>query len=65
MTRGALVLGVALSAVGCASARPIAGVGELAGDWHGRRAAYSAIIGFAILMLTLGAGLFLPGKHGG
>jgi hypothetical protein len=36
VTRGALVLGVALSAVGCASATPIAGVGELAGDWHGR-----------------------------
>jgi cytochrome c-type biogenesis protein CcsB len=39
--------------------------GRAAGGWHGRRAAYSAIVGFAVLMLTLGAGLFLPGKHGG
>jgi ABC-type transport system involved in cytochrome c biogenesis permease subunit len=39
--------------------------GRAAGGWHGRRAAYFAIVGFAVLMLTLGAGLFLPGKHGG
>ena len=38
--------------------------GRAAGGWHGRRAAYFAIIGFAALVLTLGAGLFLPGKHG-
>ena len=41
--------------------------GTLAGraaGWHGRRAAYFAMFGFAALVLTLGAGLFLPGKHG-
>lgn len=38
--------------------------GRAAGGWHGRRAAYYAIIGFAALVLTLGAGLFLPGMHG-
>src|SRR5438552_12512269 len=39
--------------------------GRAAGGFHGRRAAYFALVGFAVLMLTLGAGLFLPGKHGG
>src|SRR6267143_3701386 len=39
--------------------------GRAAGGWHGRRAAYFAILGFAVLALTLSAGLFLPGKHGG
>jgi cytochrome c-type biogenesis protein CcsB len=38
--------------------------GRAAAGWHGRRAAYFALIGFAALALTLGAGLFLPGKHG-
>jgi ABC-type transport system involved in cytochrome c biogenesis permease subunit len=38
--------------------------GRAAAGWHGRRAAYFSIIGFAALVLTLGAGLFLPGKHG-
>jgi cytochrome c-type biogenesis protein CcsB len=38
--------------------------GRAVGGWHGRRAAYFAIVGFAALVLTLGAGLFLPGKHG-
>ena len=38
--------------------------GRAAAGWHGRRAAYFAIAGFAALILTLGAGLFLPGKHG-
>jgi cytochrome c-type biogenesis protein CcsB len=38
--------------------------GRAAAGWHGRRAAYFAIFGFAALVLTLGAGLFLPGKHG-
>jgi cytochrome c-type biogenesis protein CcsB len=38
--------------------------GRAAAGWHGRRAAYFALIGFAALVLTLGAGLFLPGKHG-
>lgn len=42
--------------------------GTLAGraiaGWHGRRAAYFSIFGFAALVVTLGAGLFLPGRHG-
>jgi cytochrome c-type biogenesis protein CcsB len=42
--------------------------GTLAGraiaGWHGRRAAYFSIAGFVVLVITLGAGLFLPGKHG-
>jgi cytochrome c-type biogenesis protein CcsB len=38
--------------------------GRAAGGWHGRRAAYFAIIGFVALVVTLGAGLFLPGRHG-
>ena len=40
------------------SARAVAG-------WRGRRAAYCAILGFAVLLLTLSAGFFLPGRHGG
>jgi len=39
--------------------------GRAVGGWQGRRAAYFAIVGFAALALTLGAGLFLPGRHGG
>jgi len=38
--------------------------GRAAAGWHGRRAAYFAIIGFAALVLTLGAGFLLPGRHG-
>jgi cytochrome c-type biogenesis protein CcsB len=42
--------------------------GTLAGraiaGWHGRRAAYCSILGFAVLVLTLGAGLYFPGRHG-
>lgn len=38
--------------------------GRAAAGWHGRRAAYFAILGFAALVLTLGAGLFFPGTHG-
>jgi len=38
--------------------------GRAAAGWHGRRAAYFAIVGFATLVVTLGAGLFLPGRHG-
>jgi cytochrome c-type biogenesis protein CcsB len=38
--------------------------GRAAAGWHGRRAAWYAIAGFAALVLTLGAGLFLPGRHG-
>jgi cytochrome c-type biogenesis protein CcsB len=39
--------------------------GRVVAGWRGRRAAYFAILGFAALLLTLGAGLFLPGRHGG
>ena len=38
--------------------------GRTAAGWHGRRAAYFSVIGFAALGLALGAGLFLPGRHG-
>jgi len=38
--------------------------GRAAAGWHGRRAAYFSIVGFAALVLTLGAGLVLPGRHG-
>ena len=37
--------------------------GRAAGGWRGRRAAYFAVLGFAALVLTLGVGLFLPGRH--
>jgi cytochrome c-type biogenesis protein CcsB len=38
--------------------------GRAAAGWHGRRAAYFAIAGFAALVVTLGMGLFVPGRHG-
>jgi len=38
--------------------------GRAAAGWHGRRAAYFSIVGFVALVLTLSAGLFLPGRHG-
>lgn len=38
--------------------------GRAAAGWHGRRAAYFALAGFAVLVATLGMGLFLPGRHG-
>jgi cytochrome c-type biogenesis protein CcsB len=38
--------------------------GRAAAGLHGRRAAYFSIVGFAALVLTLGAGLLLPGRHG-
>jgi cytochrome c-type biogenesis protein CcsB len=38
--------------------------GRAAAGWRGRRAAYFAVAGFAALVVTLGAGLFLPGRHG-
>jgi cytochrome c-type biogenesis protein CcsB len=38
--------------------------GRAAAGWRGRRAAYYAIVGFAALVLTLGAGLLFPGQHG-
>lgn len=39
--------------------------GRVVAGWRGRRAAYFAIVGFAALVLTLGAGFLLPGRHGG
>jgi ABC-type transport system involved in cytochrome c biogenesis permease subunit len=39
--------------------------GRAVAGWRGRRAAYFAIVGFAVLVLTLGAGFLLPGRHGG
>jgi ABC-type uncharacterized transport system permease subunit len=38
--------------------------GRTVAGWRGRRAAYYAIIGFAALVLTLGAGFLMPGPHG-
>ncbi|MFQ5520513.1 MAG: cytochrome c biogenesis protein CcsA, partial [Candidatus Methylomirabilia bacterium] len=38
--------------------------GRAMAGWRGRRAAYFAIAGFAALIVTLGAGLLLPGRHG-
>jgi cytochrome c-type biogenesis protein CcsB len=38
--------------------------GRAVAGLHGRRAAYLAMFGFGMLILTLGAGLFLPGRHG-
>lgn len=38
--------------------------GRATAGWRGRRAAYFAIVGFVALVLTLSAGLFLPGRHG-
>ena len=38
--------------------------GRAVAGWHGRRAAYFSIAGFAALVVTLGAGLLLPGRHG-
>jgi cytochrome c-type biogenesis protein CcsB len=38
--------------------------GRAVAGWHGRRAAYFSIFGFVALVITLGAGLFLPGRHG-
>jgi cytochrome c-type biogenesis protein CcsB len=38
--------------------------GRVVGLCRGRRAAYFAIVGFGALLLTLGAGAFLQGRHG-
>jgi ABC-type transport system involved in cytochrome c biogenesis permease subunit len=38
--------------------------GRAVAGLHGRRAAYFAVFGFTMLVLTLGAGLFFPGRHG-
>src|ERR1051325_10148449 len=38
--------------------------GRAVAGLHGRRAAYFALFGFTMLVITLGAGFFLPGRHG-
>jgi ABC-type uncharacterized transport system permease subunit len=38
--------------------------GRAIAGWRGRRAAYFAIVGFAALVLMLGAGFLMPGPHG-
>ena len=38
-------------------------LGRVVGRWHGRRAAYFAIAGFCVLLLTLGAGVLLQGAR--
>jgi cytochrome c-type biogenesis protein CcsB len=38
--------------------------GRAVGAWRGRRAAYFAIAGFCVLLLTLGAGVIFQGRHG-
>jgi cytochrome c-type biogenesis protein CcsB len=37
--------------------------GRAMAGWRGRRAAYGAIVGFAALLITFGAGWLLPGRH--
>jgi len=38
--------------------------GRTLGAWRGRRAAYFAIAGFCVLLVTLGAGALFHGRHG-
>jgi len=38
--------------------------GRAVGRWRGRRAAYFAIAGFCVLLVTLGAGALFHGRHG-
>lgn len=38
--------------------------GRAIGRWRGRRAAYFAIAGFCVLLVTLGAGALFHGRHG-
>jgi ABC-type uncharacterized transport system permease subunit len=38
--------------------------GRAVGVWRGRRAAYFAILGFCVLLLSLGAGVLFHGRHG-
>ena len=38
--------------------------GRAVGWWRGRRAAYFAIVGFCVLLATLGAGALFHGRHG-
>jgi ABC-type uncharacterized transport system permease subunit len=39
-------------------------VGRVIGQWHGRQAAWLAVAGFCTLLLTLGAGALVQGRHG-
>ena len=39
-------------------------VGRAVGFWRGRRAAYCAIAGFGVLLVTLGVGVLFQGRHG-
>jgi ABC-type uncharacterized transport system permease subunit len=39
-------------------------VGRVMGRWRGHRAAYFSIAGFCLMLVTLGAGVFLHGRHG-
>lgn len=38
--------------------------GRAVGAWRGRRAAYFAIVGFCVLLLSLGASVVFHGRHG-
>jgi ABC-type uncharacterized transport system permease subunit len=38
--------------------------GRAIGRWQGRRAAWFAVAGFGTLLLTLGAGVLMQGRHG-
>ncbi|HVQ74764.1 MAG TPA: cytochrome c biogenesis protein CcsA [Candidatus Binatia bacterium] len=38
--------------------------GRMTGRWRARRAAYFAVAGFCVLLVTLGAGMMLQGHHG-
>jgi cytochrome c-type biogenesis protein CcsB len=38
--------------------------GRMTGRWRARRAAYFAVAGFCVLLVTLGAGMLLHGYHG-
>lgn len=38
--------------------------GRAVGHWQGRRAAWFAVVGFGTLLLTLGAGVLMQGRHG-
>ena len=38
--------------------------GRAVGAWRGRRAAYFAIVGFCVLLLSLGASVLFHGRHG-
>jgi ABC-type transport system involved in cytochrome c biogenesis permease subunit len=38
--------------------------GRAVGQWHGRRAAWLAVAGFCTLLISLGAGVVVQGRHG-